>query len=125
MKRRPASLPAPQLLIDEHPIKGAPVLLDGALGPIRTVLAGLDLATVAIVLASPDSALASARAAWSLRPHLGLTSRDTVLDLAKKLELTPRDFTHQQVPVLIGVGKRAQLVTLDFSEAKPRRRGAA
>ena len=125
MKRRPASLPVPQLLIDEHPIKGAPALLDDALGPIRTALAGLDLAAVAVVVASPDSALASARAAWLLRTHLDITSRDTVLGLAAKLELTPRDFTHQQVPVLIGVGKRAQLVTLDFSEAKPRRRGAA
>ena len=26
MKRRPASLPVPQLLIDEHPIKGAPAV---------------------------------------------------------------------------------------------------
>ena len=90
-----------------------------------TALAGLDLAAVAVVVASPDSALASARAAWLLRTHLDITSRDTVLGLAAKLKLTPRDFTPQQVPVLIGVGKRAQLVTLDFSEAKPRRRGAA
>ena len=123
--KRPASLPAPQLLIDEHPIKGAPVLLDAALGPIRTALADRDLAAVAVVLASHDSALASVRAAWSLRPHLDITSRETVLGLAAKLKLTPRDYTPQQVPVLIGVGKRAQLVTLDFSEAKPRRRGAA
>ncbi len=125
MKPTTASLPAPQILTNEHPIKGAPVLLDAALGPIRTALAGLDLAAVAVVLASPDSALASVRAAWTLKPHLDITSRDTVLDLAKKLKLAPRDFTHQQVPVLIGVGKRAQLVTLDFSKAKPRRRRAA
>ncbi len=125
MKRRPFPLPAPRLLAIEPPIKGASALLNASLETIRKALAGHDLDAAAVALVTPDSTLASVSAAWSPRPSCEITSRDRVLKLANKLQLAPRDFAPGQVPVLIGVGKRAQLVTLDFSEAKPRRRGAA
>lgn len=117
MKRQPLPWP-PQLITQERPAPGAATLLDSAFSSLRWALEGADLASAGVVIATHDSSLAPLSAAWGRRPHAEVTTRARVLQLAHEAKLPTPALTPSQVPVLLGVKRRMQLVALDFAPRK-------
>ena len=117
MKR--ATLPwPPQLITQERPAPGAATLLDSAFSSLRWALEGTDLARAGVVIATHDSPLASLAAAWGKKAHAEVTTRARVLQLAHEAKLPTPALAPSQVPVLLGLKRRSQLVTLDFAQQK-------